>query len=330
MSLLSLLSVALLAAPSYGAYTLKKNYSGYMTIHCHSHSHAADYPGSGDPTGGFVNYVSKTTATNKGLAKLVNNTQVWVGADSSTSVSTSSQGRDSVRLESIDSYTNFLMIADMAHMPGNACGIWPAFWTYNFDEDPYGEIDIIEGVMMQPNNVVSLHTCGTCSFTFAGSTGTDPRSQCNLGGDSSCSETDNTNYDGCGNTAPSGSYGDKFNAIGGGVYATQVTASALKIWFFPRSSIPADISAGTPDPTKWPTPFLSAEQSKGGCNVGKYFKKQSIIINITFCGASIDQDTWNSASTCKSKASSCKAFVAGNPSAFKEAYFLFNSIKVYQ
>ncbi|KAK0726896.1 glycoside hydrolase family 16 protein, partial [Lasiosphaeria miniovina] len=283
-----------------------------------------------DPTGGFVNYISQSAATSKGLAKVVNG-QVWLGADSTNKVSTSSQGRDSVRLESVDSFTYGLLIADMAHMPGNACGIWPAYWTYNFDEDPYGEIDIVEGVMNQPNNIVSLHSCGACSFNFNNQPGTDPRSNCNLGGESNgCPETDNTNYDGCGNTGPSGSYGDKFNAAGGGIYATEVTASSLKIWYFPRASIPADITAGKPDPTKWPAPFLDAEQSNGGCNVGKFYKKQSIIINITFCGASIDQDTWDSASTCKSKASSCKAFVANNPSAFSEAYWLFNYIQLYQ
>jgi hypothetical protein len=44
----------------------------------------------------------------------------------------------------------------------------------------------------------------------------------------------------------------------------------------------------------------------------------------------IDQDTWNSDSTCKKQAADCTTFVAKNPSAFTEAYWLFNSIKVYQ
>ncbi len=55
----------------------------------------------------------------------------------------------------------------------------PKSWTYNFAEDPYGEIDIIEGTNLQSNNIVSLHTCGSCSFQLSG---TDPRGDCNLGG----------------------------------------------------------------------------------------------------------------------------------------------------
>jgi hypothetical protein len=78
--------------------------------------------------------------------------------------------------------------------------IWYAFltglfsWTYNFDEDPYGEVDIIEGAMFMPNNIVSLHTCGACQFDLSGQLGTDPRSDCNLGQEADgCPESDNSN-----------------------------------------------------------------------------------------------------------------------------------------
>lgn len=65
-------------------------------------------------------------------------------------------------------------------MPGQACGVWPAFWMYNFNEDPIGEVDIIEGAMFQQENIVSLHTCGSCEFTKIG--GVDERNNCALGG----------------------------------------------------------------------------------------------------------------------------------------------------
>ncbi|KAK3936336.1 concanavalin A-like lectin/glucanase domain-containing protein [Diplogelasinospora grovesii] len=329
MAILSKLCTAALLAvlPCTTALSLSREYSGDNFTSGFEFRTAADYPGSGDPTGGFVNYLSESDATAKGLVKVVNG-QVYLGADSTTTLSTSVQGRDSIRMEATESFTNGLLIADIAHMPGNGCGVWPAFWTFNFDEDPYGEIDIIEGAMHQLNNIVSLHTCGTCQFTFSG---TDPRSNCNLGGEAQgCADAGVTNADGCGNTAPSGSYGDRFNSIGGGVYATYVQASSLKIWFFPRSSIPADIASGNPNPSNWPAPFLDAEQSGKGCNVGNFFKKQTLIINTDFCGAMIDQGTWDADSTCSSKASTCVDFVAKNPSAFTEAYWLFNSIQLYQ
>jgi hypothetical protein len=44
----------------------------------------------------------------------------------------------------------------------------------------------------------------------------------------------------------------------------------------------------------------------------------------------IDQDWWNSEAACSSKARDCRTYVAQNPAAFSEAYWLFNSIKVYQ
>lgn len=59
------------------------------------------------------------------------------------------------------------------------------------DEDPTGEIDIIEGINLQSENIVSLHTCGKCSFKRIG--GTDERSDCNNGGTESlqCEDTVN-------------------------------------------------------------------------------------------------------------------------------------------
>lgn len=72
-----------------------------------------------------MNYISYPDATKAGLVKVVNN-QVYLGADHSKTLSTSAQGRDSIRLEAKETFNNGLLIADIAHMPGNQCGIWPA------------------------------------------------------------------------------------------------------------------------------------------------------------------------------------------------------------
>jgi hypothetical protein len=42
-------------------------------------------------------------------------------------------GRASVRFQSNKLYSSGLIIADLAHMPGSACGSWPAFWTLGSD-----------------------------------------------------------------------------------------------------------------------------------------------------------------------------------------------------
>ncbi len=51
------------------------------------------------------------------------------------------------------------------------------------DENPIGEIDIIEGINHQADNIISLHTCDKCRFTSGSQTGNDLRANCALGGD---------------------------------------------------------------------------------------------------------------------------------------------------
>jgi hypothetical protein len=82
--------------------------------------------------------------------------------------------------------------------------------------------------------------------------------------------------DGCGSTHAEGSYGSAFNKGKGGVYATYLESDALKIYWFPRQKIPADIKAGKPDPSKWGKP-ASQFISGSSCKVDKYFKGQTIV-----------------------------------------------------
>ncbi|KAF7539730.1 hypothetical protein G7Z17_g12368 [Cylindrodendrum hubeiense] len=285
----------------------------------------------GDPTNGSVNYLSKDEAISSGLAK-TSNGQVYLGVDSKNKAklrgkSKTIHGRDSIRLESKATWSPGILIADIANMPGTACGIWPSFWSYNFEEDPVGEIDIIEGINDQSQNVVSLHTCGACSFSKIG--GIDGRSNCNNGGTESDQCEDGKNYDGCGNTMTAGSYGSAFNRAEGGVYATWLEANALKIYWWSRENIPADITAGKPDPSKWGNPASQFVSGKG-CNVGTYFKGQTIIINTAFCGDNIDQGIWNQKCRASTGANTCDDYVTNNPGAFKQAYWLINSVKLYQ
>ncbi|CAF3536646.1 unnamed protein product [Fusarium graminearum] len=78
--------------------------------------------------------------------------------------------------------------------------------------------------------------------------GADPRNNCNIGGSDTRYCTDGNNYSGCGNTMPSGSYSKTFNANKGGIYATWLTTEAIKVSWFPRNNIPADIKNGKPKP----------------------------------------------------------------------------------
>ncbi|KAM0343996.1 hypothetical protein ACHAPU_008054 [Fusarium lateritium] len=134
---------------------------------------------------------------------------------------------------------------------------------------------------------------------------------------------------GCGFRAPesdTSSYGDAFNAIGGGVYAMEWDSEYISIWHFPRGAIPADIDAKRPDPSKWGIPQSLFGGSK--CNVDEYFNDMKIVLNINFCG-DYGEGTWGDSETCRALAPTCREYVANNPGDFQDAYFDVSYIDVY-
>ena len=48
------------------------------------------------------------------------------------------------------------------------------------EEDPIGEIDILEGVSFQEDNIISVHTGPRCKFLPGWQTGTNQRPECEL------------------------------------------------------------------------------------------------------------------------------------------------------
>jgi hypothetical protein len=144
---------------------------------------------------------------------------------------------------------------------------------------------------------------------------------------------------------PSGSYGDAFNDAQGGVYAVWLESDFLNIYWFPRSRIPADITAGNPRPSSWGRP-TSTFVSNSGCNVGDYFKDQTIvsdlsigyeskanrpkIINTDFCGDNFSGSIWDDTCAADTAHATCDEYVTNNPQDFAGAYWMFNSIKLYQ
>jgi hypothetical protein len=99
-----------------------------------------------------------------------------------------------------------------------------------------------------------------------------------------CNSADHANGNqGCGVSNPSpNAYGQAFNNVKGGVYATEWTNQFINVWFFERSAIPADIKSGTPNPSGWGKPFANFPLGDN-CNSNK-FKDMQIIINQAFCG----------------------------------------------
>lgn len=123
------------------------------------------------------------------------------------------------------------------------------------------------------------------------------------------------------------SYGDSFNAVKGGVYAMKWDSDHISVWHFSRGKVPSDISDKNPDPSSWGLP--DAIFGGDSCNVDKYFKNMSLVININFCG-DYGSAAWGTEDSCNNFADSCPKYVAENPEAFANAYWDVNYIDAYQ
>ncbi|KAJ9653636.1 hypothetical protein H2198_007187, partial [Neophaeococcomyces mojaviensis] len=324
-STFTFLTLCRLLTPSAAAYTLKDDYNNANFFSMF------DFFTDADPTQGYVDYVSQSAAQSASLINTANN-QIYMGVDS-TSVA-SGRGRKSVRLTSKATYNHGLIVLDLEHMPGSICGVWPAFWTVGPNWPNSGEIDIIEGVNGQSHNAMTLHTGPGCSIAasgggnggtgsaqgalFSGSIGT---SNCDI---NAAGQAQNA---GCSiATSDQSSYGSGLNSAQGGVYATEWLSTGISIWYFPRSKIPSDLASGSPDPTGWGTPM--AHFADSSCDIDSSIKNQQIVFDTTFCGQWAGA-VWSSDATCSKKANTCQDYVQNNPSAFKEAFWTINSLKVY-
>nr|POF07875.1 endo-1,3(4)-beta-glucanase [Quercus suber] len=302
--------LAMMSATGMAEYVLKDDYFDGNFFDQFSFFTASD------PTHGFVQYQSQAESESQSLVNS-SSTNAYIGVDHAN---IASGGRNSVRLTSNKAYDTGLIILDLEHMPVG-CGTWPAFWTVGANWPNNGEIDIIEGVHDQSTNSMTLHTNPGCSITnnnaFSGSIST---SNCDVN-----AAGQSTNQ-GCGiSTTNTKTYGNGFNANGGGIYATEITSSSISIYFFEHGSAPSDISGSNPDPGNWGKPLA---QYQGGCDIAEHFKGMQIVFDTTFCGDWAGA-VWGNFATCAVKASTCNDFVENNPSAFADAYWSVNSLKVY-
>lgn len=282
-----------------GSYVLQDNYTS------NNFFEGFDFFSGPDPTRGFVKYHSAVQANSQSLAGFANGA-VYLGVDHET-MDPARPGRGSVRLSSKNSFTKGLFIADIAHMPENKCGVWPAFWTFGPNWPSSGEIDIIEGVNTAKTVTSTLHTSEGCSFR-----------QGNCEGNQGCGQE----------SKDTKTYGAGFNAIGGGIYAMEWQSESIKIFFFPRTgTIPEDIDSDSPNTASWPAP--QAEFAGSGCNIDQHFKNHQIVFNTAFCGDWAGK-VFSEDPVCSKLAPTCDEYVASNPGEFKEAYWSINSVKVFK
>ncbi|KAL1898334.1 hypothetical protein Cpir12675_001959 [Ceratocystis pirilliformis] len=202
------------------------------------------------------------------------------------------KGRMSTRLTSKKAFKQALIIADIAHMP-----------------EGLGEIDIIEGINLDERNHVTLHTGPGCVVTNTGS----PEDvflvhdNCNYGGGSAgCSQLTKAPFD------------TEFNKVKGGVYAMDWTADYISMYFFPRDSIPDDITNEKPNPVTWGT-STARFNGGSGCDINSHFQEHRVIFNTDFCG-DWASSLWQFDARLTALSKKCEDFVGAHPESYTEAY----------
>lgn len=186
---------------------------------------------------------------------------------------------------------------------------------------------MIEGTQNSTSNQSTLHTLPGCTLDSTRQNGNEAQlvSDATFTGlvkSTTCDAAVDFNA-GCGIENPDpDSYGFGFNLAGGGVYATLWEQDGIRVWFFPRSAIPEDITSKNPNPASWPAP--SAFFSTSSCEMSQFFTDQTFIFNITLCG-----DLGNATFGQQGCPGTCSAWVT-DPAHFRTAVWKVKSFRAYQ
>jgi len=286
-----------------------------------------------DPTHGTVDYQPQSS----GLAFYSSATDsVIIKVD--TAESATSRGRKSVRIKSHDSFNEGLFILDTNRIPWG-CGARPAFSMLGLEWPSNGEIDVIEGANNDAKTTHRLRTADSCDFTdhdttglFTGSWTSSP----NGDDDRNCwvEDPSQRENEGCSVSAAEGTHGESWTNGGGGVTVLLWSRTVgVKIWDLQRSAVPLVFAKNT-------TTVLDAHLEAlgtpaaffpfGSACAADSFLDNQIVMNIALCGDSVE-DVWSSSGCASSTGySSCSDFVRNNPTAFDDAFWDINWLKVFQ
>lgn len=236
--------------------------------------------------------------------------------------------RDSVRITTQRAYpVGTIWITDVAHLP-YGCSVWPAIWTKGQNWPRDGEIDIVEGINLNTNNQMALHTQAGCTHvSTSDQTGTPGGTDCSK--DAGCTVIDKN----------AASYGDAFNKADGGVWVTQFSAEGIYIWFWPRNKIPNSVSslasskAAITSQSDWGTPTASYPGGSN-CDVSKAFTPQNMVIDITLCGVwgrnpQFYQPQCGTRGPTKGETACYTDNVLGNGTNYQNAYFEIKYVRAY-
>ncbi|KIY71879.1 glycoside hydrolase family 16 protein [Cylindrobasidium torrendii FP15055 ss-10] len=240
--------------------------------------------------------------------------------------------RKSIRMTSKDTFNvGSLVILDVQELPA-VCGVWPAIWMNGDGVWPAsGEIDILEGVNMYTQNVMSVHTNEGCYLDkslLSALRGVTLKVKDQL----SCDAI--ANPETCGfNVDDNSSYGPPFNSQGGGTLAVSLETSGVHFYYWKQGQVPQDIYNNTPTPSNWGDALISVISPS--CKIEDHFKDMRIVVNINLAGT-FTSGVWSYPGNGQEKACSEITgfnnpwdYVTQKGSAFKDAKFTIRSIKTF-
>jgi len=307
----SALTLALPLSVLAQSYTLKTTYQGEDFFGQWNFSTAVDR------NYGFASFQNSAVASSQGLAKVASNGNVILKVDNTTvgQPADTTYGRASVYLESLEVVNmGSLVLFDSVHVPFG-CSVWPAFFLQGPGVWPTGgEIDIFENVNKATGNQYSLHTypAGCTHATNATESGTLVNNDCYNG--------TNSNQGCIIKESKPNSFGSGFNENGGGGFATTFDSNGIKMWFFPRSSLPSDWTSSSPNPANWGEP--SAYYPASSCDPTKFFGPQTMVLDIDICGS------YAGGAFSETCPGSCVDLLK-TPTNYDDAYFEIAFIKVF-
>jgi len=125
-------------------------------------------------------------------------------------------------------------------------------------------------------------------------------------------------------------FGDGYNAAGGGFEVLLWTESEITMWFFPRNApLPPTLTSDHPDPSVFGKPLARWTFARSGCDLPRRTQDLQIVFNIEMCG-DWTNGAWGAQCAAETGYSSCSDFVANNPKAFANSYWKINSVKWFK
>lgn len=312
-------------------YVEQTTYAGSSFFNGFTYFNAPD-PAEGVP----IIYDNKIDAQNRNITGVNSQGHSYLQLNTTSPAANNAVFAHSARIVSNQTYDAGLFLFDIYHTP-YGCATWPAVWLSDQSNWPTnGEIDIIEATNTGNRGVQStLHSTAGCTMSGV------KREESGTALQGDCLNSTNANA-GCGVQGPVSSFGEAFNNANGGAYALEWRPEGIRVWFWPRATMPADVTAAlanttaapaflrkraaAPDPSTWGEAL--ADFPNTNCDIGSHFRNASLIANIDTCGqfagaTSVYSGEYGCPGT-------CAEYVAANPGGFGEAYWEFGAWKVYQ